>query len=64
MVNRLPELPMCFLKALNENIPLKGNPNQSSILAKSLVHGAKDAILCRTNATAMSHLLDGLKAWA
>lgn len=50
-----------FLKALNENIPLKGNPNQSSILAKSLVHGTKDAILCRTNATAMSHLLDGLK---
>lgn len=50
-----------FLTALQESIPLQGNPNQHSTLAKSLVHGAKDAILCRTNATAMSHLLTGLK---
>ena len=50
-----------FLKALQEDIPLKGNPNQRSTTAKSLVHGAKDAILCRTNATAMAHLLTGLK---
>lgn len=50
-----------FLTALQEDIPLKGNPNQPSTVGKSLVHGAKDAILCRTNATAMSHLLDGLK---
>lgn len=55
------EIANVFLKALNEDIPLKGNPNQRSVLAKSLVHGAKDAILCRTNATAMGHLLDGLK---
>ncbi|MFC0820086.1 UvrD-helicase domain-containing protein [Moraxella marmotae] len=50
-----------FLTALQETVPLKGNPNCHSTLHKSLVHGAKDAILCRTNATAMSHLLDGLK---
>lgn len=50
-----------FLTALQETVPLKGNPNQHSTIGKSLVHSAKDAILCRTNATAMSQLLDGLK---
>ncbi|MDO4894692.1 UvrD-helicase domain-containing protein [Moraxella sp.] len=50
-----------FLTALQETIPLKGNPNQHSAIAKSLVHGKKDAILCRTNANAMSELLLGLK---
>lgn len=51
-----------FLTALQETIPLKGNPNTASRIAKLLAHGKKDAILCRTNATAMSHLLAGLKA--
>lgn len=50
-----------FLKALQEKIPLKGNPNQISHLSKSLVLGKKDAILCRTNASALKHLLTGLK---
>ncbi|WFF38767.1 UvrD-helicase domain-containing protein [Moraxella nasibovis] len=50
-----------FLTALQEQIPLKGNPATPSRLAKLLANGDKDAILCRTNATAMSHLLSGLK---
>ncbi|MFL1732697.1 UvrD-helicase domain-containing protein [Moraxella oculi] len=51
-----------FLTALQEKIPLKGNPNISSRIAKLPSNGNKDAILCRTNASAMSHLLSGLKA--
>lgn len=50
-----------FLTALQEDIPLKGNPNIPSRIAKLLHHGKKDVVLCRTNATAMSHLLSGLK---
>ncbi len=50
-----------FLQALQEDIPLRGNPARHSIIAKSLTHGNKDAILCRTNASAMSQLLKGLK---
>lgn len=55
------EVANLLLKALQEDIPLKGNPNKKSGLAKSLVHGKKDAILCRTNAAAMTQLLMGLK---
>ncbi|PIE47224.1 MAG: DNA helicase [Gammaproteobacteria bacterium] len=50
-----------FLKALQEDVPLRGNPNKKSTTAKSLVNGKKDAILCRTNASAMLQLLNGLK---
>ncbi|WP_323843618.1 UvrD-helicase domain-containing protein [Moraxella sp. Pampa] len=51
-----------FLTALQETTPLKGNPTTPSHIAKLLANGKKDAILCRTNATAMSQLLSGLKA--
>ncbi|WP_434352600.1 UvrD-helicase domain-containing protein [Psychrobacter sp. HD31] len=50
-----------FLKALQEEVPLRGNPDKKSTTAKSLVNGSKDAILCRTNASAMLQLLNGLK---
>lgn len=50
-----------LLKALQEDIPLKGNPDKKSTTAKTTVHGKKDAILCRTNAAAMAQLLVGLK---
>ena len=50
-----------FLKALQEEVPLRGNPAMASTLGKSMVHGQKDAILCRTNASAMVNLLSGLK---
>lgn len=50
-----------FLTALQEEVPLRGNPEKRSGVAKTLVHGEKDAILCRTNASAMSQLLSGLK---
>lgn len=50
-----------FLKALQEDVPLRGNPNKPSTLEKSSKHGKKDAILCRTNAAAMAQLLIGLK---
>ncbi|OOR91946.1 DNA helicase [Moraxella caviae] len=49
-----------FLKALQEEIPLKGNPNRQSMTSRRMT-GTKDAILCRTNANAISHLLTGLK---
>lgn len=55
------EVANVFLHALQEEVPLKGNPERKSSLAKSLVHGKKDAILCRTNAAAMAQLLTGLK---
>lgn len=50
-----------FLKALQEEVPLRGNPKKTSSTAKTLVNGEKDAILCRTNASAMVQLLTGLK---
>lgn len=50
-----------FLTALQEDVPLRGNPLIKSTLGKSLTHGKKDAILCRTNASAMVNLLSGLK---
>ena len=55
------EVANLLLTALQEDIPLKGNPDKKSTLAKTLVHGKKDAILCRTNAAAMTQLLTGLK---
>lgn len=50
-----------FLKALQETTPLKGNPNRPSSVQDTPMT-QKDAILCRTNATAMSQLLLGLKS--
>ena len=50
-----------LLKALQEDVPLKGNPNKQSSTEKGMVHSKKDAILCRTNAAAMAQLLTGLK---
>lgn len=58
---RIADVANLFLYALQEDVPLKGDPNKSSSLGKSLVHGKKDAILCRTNASAMTQLLMGLK---
>ena len=55
------EIANTLLKALQEDIPLKGNPNKQSSTDKGMVHSKKDAILCRTNAAAMSQLLTGLK---
>ena len=55
------EIANTLLKALQEDIPLKGNPNKQSSTEKGMVHSKKDAILCRTNAAAMSQLLTGLK---
>lgn len=51
-----------FLKALQEDIPLKGSPTRHSTTAKILANDKKDAILCRTNASAMARLLAGQKA--
>lgn len=48
-----------FLKALQEDIPLKGNPNRHSSIDKLLPQTPKDAILCRTNANAIVKLLAG-----
>lgn len=59
--DKIAEVANIILSALQEDIPLKGNPACHSSLAKSLLHGKKDAILCRTNATAMSQLMQGLK---
>lgn len=50
-----------FLKALQEEIPLKGNPAKHSMTARLLANEQKDAILCRTNANAMARLLAGQK---
>lgn len=50
-----------LLKALQEDVPLKGSPHKTSTTEKTSVHGKKDAVLCRTNAAAMAQLLSGLK---
>ncbi|MDO4426859.1 MAG: UvrD-helicase domain-containing protein [Moraxella sp.] len=55
------EVANVLLTALKETIPLKGSPNRHSELSRSLAISQKDAILCRTNASAMSELLTGLK---
>ena len=59
--DRIADVANGFLKALQEEVPLRGNPAMASTLGKSMVHGQKDAILCRTNASAMVNLLSGLK---
>lgn len=59
--DKIAEVANTFLSALQEQVPLRGNPVMPSTLAKQQMHGQKDAILCRTNANAMLRLLDGLK---
>lgn len=59
--DKIAEVANTFLSALQEQVPLRGNPVMPSTLAKQQIHGQKDAILCRTNANAMLRLLDGLK---
>lgn len=58
---KIAEVANVLLDALQETVPLKGNPNQPSHLSKLLTHGKKDAVLCRTNANAITQLLTGLK---
>ncbi len=55
------EVANLLLNALQEEVPLKGNPKRNSQTSKILANGRKDAILCRTNAAAMAQLLAGLK---
>lgn len=59
--DKIADVANVLLKALQEDVPLRGNPNMASTLGKSLINGKKDAILCRTNASAMVNLLSGLK---
>ncbi len=59
--DKIADVANVFLKALQEEVPLRGNPAKKSSVAKTLVNGNKDAILCRTNASAMVQLLTGLK---
>lgn len=49
-----------ILGALNEKIPLQGNPNKHSQVVNKPHIKKRDAILCRTNARAMELLLAGL----
>ena len=49
-----------FLKALQETVPLQGNPDKPSTVAP-LSASDTDVILCRTNANAMGKLLAGQK---
>ncbi|WP_066802610.1 UvrD-helicase domain-containing protein [Moraxella oblonga] len=57
--NEIAKVANVFLKALQETIPLIGNPAIPSQVGKLTMH--KDAILCRTNAGAMAKLLTGQK---
>lgn len=50
-----------FLRALQEDVPLRGNPKRHSGIDKLLAQDKKDAILCRTNANAIVRLLAGQK---
>ena len=50
----------CLLGALNETVPLLGNPNVKSKVVNKPHTKMRDAILCRTNARAMELLLAGL----
>ncbi|MDO5650776.1 MAG: UvrD-helicase domain-containing protein [Moraxella sp.] len=59
---RIADVANILLKALQETTPLRGNPMRDSHVEKQLHISQKDAILCRTNAGAMSRLLQGLKA--
>jgi hypothetical protein len=49
-----------LLGALNETVPLLGNPNVKSSVVNKPHTKMRDAILCRTNARAMELLLSGL----
>lgn len=59
--DKIADVANVLLTALQEEVPLRGSPDKKSTTAKSLVQGDKDAILCRTNASAMLQLLNGLK---
>lgn len=50
-----------LLQGLQESVPLKGNPDKPSQLGLNEHCLHKDAILCRTNANAMSRLMTGLR---
>lgn len=56
--NEIAKVANVFLTALQETIPLVGNPAKSSTLSTPKDF---DAILCRTNASAMLLLMAGLK---
>jgi len=49
-----------FLRELKEQVPLEGEPSKQSKIDLSPRMSVKNAILCRTNARAMSLLLSGL----
>jgi energy-coupling factor transporter ATP-binding protein EcfA2 len=51
-----------FLRELKEVIPLQGEPSKTSHVDLSPRMAVKNAVLCRTNARAMSLLLSGLAA--
>ncbi len=54
------DLANVFLQALGEVVPLEGNERQTSRIDLSPFMQGRDAILCRTNARAMSMLMGGL----
>lgn len=58
---RIADVANVFLTALQETVPLRGNPNVQSTLAEVLEYGKRDAILCRTNASAIARVINGLK---
>ena len=49
-----------FLRELGETVPLDGMPNHASSIDLTPIMRKKDAVLCRTNARAMSLLMSGL----
>lgn len=53
------EVANVFLKTLQETTPLRGNPACQSTVSRDLGISQKNAILCRTNASAISLLLAG-----
>lgn len=58
---KIADIANVFLKALQEPIPLRGNLAIHSSVETQRHISHKHAVLCRTNATAMSQLLRGLK---
>lgn len=54
------EIANVFLKELGETTPLQGMPNLQSRIDLSPIMRSKNAVLCRTNARAMSLLMGGL----
>jgi superfamily I DNA/RNA helicase len=49
-----------FLRELGETVPLEGMPSKASSVDLTPIMRKKDAVLCRTNARAMSLLMSGL----